>query len=100
MERATGQTEGMTVRLYDPATQLWSLYWADSVQGILQPPMVGRFQDGCGEFYDRETIGQHSAFSRFTWSDITPTTCHWEQALSVDGGRTWETNWMMEFTCC
>jgi hypothetical protein len=98
MERASGHREGMTVRLYDPATQLWSLYWSDSVQGVLQPPVVGRFTDGRGEFYSRETIGGQSIICRFIWSDITSTSCRWEQAFSINGGKTWEVNWIMEFT--
>jgi len=24
--------------------------------------------------------------------------CRWEQAFSPNGGRTWEDNWLMEFT--
>jgi hypothetical protein len=28
----------------------------------------------------------------------TPDSCRWEQAYSADGGKTWETNWIMEFT--
>lgn len=87
----------MTIRLYDPITRQWSLYWADSVSGTLQPPMIGRFEDGRGEFYAQEIFEGQSVFSRFIWSEITATSCHWEQALSADGGRSWETNWTMEF---
>ena len=35
---------------------------------------------------------------RFQWSKITQSTAQWEQAFSPDGGRTWETNWVMQFT--
>ena len=35
---------------------------------------------------------------RFIWSDISATTARWEQAFSVDGEQTWETNWIMDFT--
>jgi hypothetical protein len=27
-------------------------------------------------------------------SDITPKSCHFEQAFSDDGGKTWEVNWI------
>jgi len=30
------------------------------------------------------------------WSETTPTCCHWEQAFSPDGGKTWETNWIRD----
>ena len=98
MERDAGQLQGMTVRLYDPASQQWSLYWADNVKaGILQTPLIGRFENGRGEFYAQEPFeGQH-IFCRFIWSEITPSSCHWEQAFSTDGGKTWETNWIMDF---
>ncbi len=32
---------GATLRLYDPATELWSLYWASTRTGLTLPPMVG-----------------------------------------------------------
>jgi hypothetical protein len=62
--------------------------------------MIGSFKEknGIGEFYAQETHkGQH-VYSRFIWSKISPTFCQWEQALSTDGGKTWETNWIMEHT--
>ena len=35
---------------------------------------------------------------RFTWSRVTTPTPRWEQAFSDDGGETWETNWVNDFT--
>ena len=31
---------------------------------------------------------------RFVISDIKPDSCHFEQAFSDDGGKTWEVNWI------
>jgi hypothetical protein len=98
MESASGRTKGMTLRLFDPQSQQWRLYWASSLDGRLQPPMIGQFQDGRGEFYDQETFEGRSIFSRFVWTSLSAARCRWEQAFSADGGRTWETNWIMEFT--
>ncbi len=90
---------GLTLRLYDPDRKEWSLYWADSRRGApLDPPVVGRFVDGRGEFFGDDTYEGRPIRVRYIWSDITPTSCHWEQAFSVDGGQSWETNWLMDFT--
>jgi hypothetical protein len=97
MDRESGRLDGLTLRLYDPRSQQWSLYWAATNSQDLQIPMVGNFKDGRGEFYAQEKFEGRSIYSRFIWSDITPTSCHWEQAFSEDGGKTWETNWTADF---
>jgi hypothetical protein len=91
----SGPLRGMTLRLFDPASGQWRLHWANADRGILDQPMVGRFSDGRGEFYDQELFNGRAIFVRFVWSDISPTSARWEQAFSEDGGRTWETNWTM-----
>ncbi len=97
MDRASGLLYGMTVRLYDPQSHQWRLHWADSVSGILQEPVVGKFENERGEFYDHELFEGKAIFCRYIWSEITETSCRWEQAFSEDGGRSWETNWIMDF---
>jgi hypothetical protein len=94
----TGHIQGMTLRLYDPKARQWSIYWANSATGTLEKPMVGRFENGRGEFFDQETFEGKSIFVRYVWSNITAISCRWEQAFSTDGGKTWETNWIMTFT--
>lgn len=54
-------------------------------------------QDGRGEFYAHEPFEGKYILSRYIWSNITATSCRWEQAFSTDAGRTWETNWIMDF---
>jgi hypothetical protein len=91
----TGHIEGLTLRVYNPQTRQWSIYWANSKDPALgQPiqPMVGEFKDGRGEFYDQELWKGRSVYVRFIWSDITPDSAHFEQAFSDDGGKTWEIN--------
>ena len=99
MERESGHMESVSLRLYDAKTQQWSIYWADSVRLKLDlPPTVGKFENGRGEFFDEEMFEGRPIICRFIWIPQTPTTCHWEQAFSPDGGKTWETNWIMDFT--
>lgn len=97
LHRESGRVFGLTVRLYNPQSRQWSLYWASNIDSILQTPMIGSFENGRGEFYSQELFEDSYIFSRFIWSDITESSCRWEQAFSADGGKTWETNWIMEF---
>jgi hypothetical protein len=92
-----GPIQGLSLRLYDPESRQWSIYWANRAKGKLDPPMTGSFREGRGEFYDPEEFEGRSIFVRFLWSSATDA-CRWEQAFSADGGRTWETNWIMDFT--
>src|ERR1700744_1456059 len=39
---------GLTLRLYNPDTGQWSLYWASKRTGTLFPPVAGAFKDGTG----------------------------------------------------
>ena len=89
---------GMTLRLYDKDADTWSLYWIDSRFARIEPPVVGRFCDGAGEFLGPDTHNGLPVFCRYLWSDITPDSVRWAQALSPDEGVTWETNWIMEMT--
>jgi hypothetical protein len=92
--------QGLTLRLYNPETREWSLYWANARKGTLaMPPTVGRFDGkGRGEFYNREDFDGKPIVVRYTWSNITANSAHFEQAFSPDDGKTWETNWISDLT--
>jgi len=96
----TGRVEGMTLRLYNPQTHQWSLYWANGKDGILGQPMIGEFKNGRGEFYDQEPSGPDgkAIIVRYIWSNTTSDSPHFEQSFSDDGGRTWEANWITDQT--
>jgi hypothetical protein len=89
-----GHVEALSLRLYDPQSHQWSLNSASSRGGGLGQPTIGEFRDGRGEFFDQEAYNGRAILVRNVWSDITPTSCRFEQAFSNDGGKSWEVNWI------
>ncbi len=95
---AGGHIEGLTLRLYNPQSRQWSLYWANSKDGLIVAPQIGQFKNGCGEFFGQDTLNGKSIFIRFVWSNTTTNSPHFEQSFSDDGGKTWEVNWITDQT--
>ena len=95
---STGHIEGLTLRLYNPQSHQWRLYWANSKIGILDPPQVGEFKNGQGEFFAQDTINGKTILIRFVWTNMTTNSPHFEQSFSDDGGKTWEVNWITDQT--
>ena len=94
----SGHIEGLTLRLYNPQTHQWSLYWANSKDGVVVPPEIGEFSQGRGEFYVQDTLNGRMILVRFVWSNTSSNTPHFEQSFSDDGGKTWEVNWITDQT--
>ena len=89
---------GLTLRIFNPETRQWSIYWASSATGVLGlPPMVGAFDGNRGEFYADDSYEGTPVRCRFIWTVFGADSCRWEQAFSVDGEQSWETNWTMDF---
>jgi hypothetical protein len=97
--KPSGTTYGVALRAYDAEQNHWTIWWLDSraMSGPLQPPNEGRFENGVGQFYADFTDSGKAIRSRLQWSHITATSARWEQAYSYDGGKTWDTNWIMTF---
>jgi hypothetical protein len=95
-----GATTGVGLRTYDPKATQWAIWWIDGrdPHGALDPPVKGRFEDGIGTFFSEGIVNGKTIRTRYTWSKMTGTSAHWEQAYSSDAGKTWETNWYMDFT--
>ncbi|MBI3676231.1 MAG: DUF1579 domain-containing protein [Proteobacteria bacterium] len=95
-----GAYRAMGIRAYDPTTKTWAIWWIDArnPHAPLDPPVIGGFKDGVGTFQADDTLDGKPIKVRYQWSRITPTSAHWEQAFSPDGGKSWEVNWKMDFT--
>jgi hypothetical protein len=89
-----GHLEALSLRLYNPDAHQWSLNFANSATGTLSQPTIGEFKNGRGEFFDQETLNGRAILVRFVITDVTPTSCRFEQSFSDDGGKTWELNWV------
>lgn len=93
-----GYFEGASLRLFSLTDLQWRIYWMDTRFGNLQPPLLGSFLDGIGTFLGEDVHDGVPVTTRFLWNETTPRSARWEQAFSADGGATWETNWIMEFS--
>ena len=89
--------EGFTLRLFDPQTRLWTLYWADSSAAKLDGGKVGSFDGDIGQFFAREVFAGKDVIVRFHWDKRDPKAPVWSAAFSGDEGRTWERNWYAYF---
>lgn len=98
VDSPSGHIEGLTLRTYNPETHQWSLYWANSKNGKIDPPQVGAFKDGRGEFYAQDTYNGKTIFIRYVWTNLNTSSPHFEQSFSDDGGKTWEVNWITDQT--
>jgi len=85
--------EGATLRLFDPKTRLWRLYWVASNVGVLDPPVVGSFENNVGHFFAKDTFNGKNIIMVFRWDVRDKEHPVWSQAFSPDNGKTWEWNW-------
>jgi hypothetical protein len=97
--RRGGANRAVALRSYDPKASQWSIWWLDGRTPLddLDPPVQGRFANGVGTFHGDTMINGKPTRVRYIWSQITATSARWEQGYSRDAGKTWETNWIMEF---
>jgi hypothetical protein len=91
--------EGAAVRLFNPKTRLWSIYWADSNFATLdENPVVGSFEGDVGKFLTKDAFAGKEITVLYQWEKTDPLRPIWSQAFSVDEGKTWEWNWYMRLS--
>lgn len=89
---------GFSIHLFEPKTQEWNVLWVSASNGKLQVPMRGRLVNGVFEFQGDDTHEGKPIRARYRWTNISQNAATWEQAYSPDGGKSWEVNWVMQFT--
>lgn len=93
-----GEFRAIAVRAYDASAGTWSIWWLDGrFPDRIDVPVVGRFEGGVGTFFAKDVFAGVPISVRFVWSKCDADTLRWEQAFSTDDGRSWETNWTMDF---
>ncbi len=93
-----GYIRSMTLRLYDAVSHQWSLYFGTEKSGLGTPPQVGHFDDhGVGDFFCADTFEGKPVIVRYRWILRNGEHPRFEQAFSIDNGKTWETNWTCDY---
>jgi hypothetical protein len=96
---SSGSYRAIAIRSFDPAQGKWAIWWLDSrAPHQLDVPVIGSFSNGTGTFLARDTLDGADVLIRFLWLQTATPTPRWEQAMSLDNGANWETNWTMDFS--
>jgi len=89
--------KGTSISVYNPASQTWKQAWADNQGGYFD--FTGKI-DGSDRIFQTEIteIGEDTLFTqRMVFYDITEDSLKWDWESSVDGGRTWDLNWRINY---
>ena len=89
--------KAFTLRLFDSATKLWSIYYAYPSNVTMQNPQVGSFQNNIGWFYARDIWEGKDIIIVYRWDRTNPDKPTMCQAFSADNGKTWEWNYLQSF---
>jgi len=88
---------GLTFRTLDVAAQRWAIYWVNSRDGKLQPPVHGGWDGDRGEFLGDDEDAGRPVHVRFLWERLGPDEARWSQDFKLVGDDgPWETNWVMQ----
>jgi len=98
LEDPAGAYEAHSLRLYDPASETWSIWWIDwRSPDQVDPPVRGGFRDGLGSFFSDDRFEGTPIHVRTTYRAVDAGRAEWTQAFAPAGGDAWEVNWIMEF---
>jgi hypothetical protein len=99
VHRSGATYRSLGLRAFDAKTDAWT-DWSLDGRNPTQVTVdgVGRFVNGIGTFFADDTFAGKPIRIRGTFTPVSASSARWEQAFSADGGRTWETNYIMLYT--
>ena len=93
-----GEVKAAAFRSFDGKAKKWAIGWLDGrAPHNLDVPVVGSFAGPTGTFFASDCLDGKPITVRFVWHANSGSNPVWEQAFSDDDGKSWETNWVMEF---
>src|SRR5213592_3048548 len=66
-----GHFEGLSLRLYNPASHQWSLNFASSSTGVLAQPSIREIKNGSCELHDQQPLKARANLAPFVIMPIT-----------------------------
>ena len=98
LEFPSGPYRAVALRSYDIENRTWAIWWLSANDPHqIEVPVIGMFEDNIGTFFAKDMLRGVPISVRFLWLKTDTDRPRWEQAMSDDGGATWETNWTMDF---
>ena len=99
VHRSGATYRSLGLRAFDAKTNAWT-DWSLDGRNPTQVTVdgAGRFVNGVGTFFADDTFAGKPIRVRGTFTAVSASSARWEQAFSPDGGRTWETNYIMLYT--
>jgi hypothetical protein len=95
---AAGHLHFIALRLYDASARQWILNFMSAGNGTFGIPLTGERRDGGLEFEGPDTYNGRSILVRFISREQDADHASSEQYFSDDDGRTWELNWVNNYT--
>ncbi len=97
--RAGATYRSLGLRAFDARTKVWT-DWSLDGRNPTQVTVdgVGQFVNGVGTFFADDTFNGKPIRVRGIFTPLSAHAAQWEQAFSPDGGRSWETNYVMHYT--
>lgn len=93
-----GHLQFVALRLYNPSSRQWSLYFSSANSGSFATPLHGERHNDAIEFIGPDTFDGRHILVRFVSHETGKDHTTSEQYFSDDGGHSWELNWVNEYT--